>query len=166
MSNLFQTLIHSNTINFLIVLSLLLFLMSKLKIGNKIDLMRNEIKNFVDESTNEKNLAEKELENINNKIKNLPKETQEIETSAQKNIEGFERRIENELKDKMLDIKTSSDRILNLEIKQFKAKLTGLLSEASINLAKKNAIEQLENNRELHNKYIYEAIDEIDGINL
>lgn len=166
MSNLFQTLIHSNTINFLIVLSLLLFLMSKLKIGNKIDLMRNEIKNFVDESTNEKNLAEKELENINNKIKNLPKETQEIETSAQKNIEGFERRIENELKDKMLDIKTSSDRILNLEIKQFKEKLTGLLSEASINLAKKNAIEQLENNRELHNKYIYEAIDEIDGINL
>ena len=64
MSNLFQTLIHSNTINFLIVLSLLLFLMSKLKIGNKIDLMRNEIKNFVDESTNEKNLAEKELDTI------------------------------------------------------------------------------------------------------
>ena len=166
MSNLFQTLIHSNTINFLIVLSLLLFLMSKLKIGNKIDLMRNEIKNFVDETTNEKNLAEKELENINNKIKNLPKEIQEIETSTQKHIEGFERRIKNELKDKMLDIKTSSDRILNLEIKQFKEKLTGLLSEASINLAKKNAIEQLENNRELHNKYIYEAIEEIDGINL
>ena len=67
---------------------------------------------------------------------------------------------------KKKDIENNAKRILGLETKKFKSHLSSVLSQASVDLAKKNALEQLENNRELHDRYINEAIDEIDRIGL
>ena len=166
MTDIIQTFIQTNSLNFIIVLAVLIFILSKLKINEKINKLRDDIKSYVDNSTSEKALAQKELEETEEKIKHLPEETQLIETSAENNIKGLEQKIKREIEDKKNDIKTSADRILNLEIKQFKAKLTSILSEKSVILAKDNAIEQLKNNRELHNKYIDEAIEEIGRVSL
>ncbi len=166
MTDIIQTLIQTNSLNFIIVLAVLIFILSKLNINEKINKLRDDIKSYVDNSTSEKALAQKELEETEEKIKHLPEETQLIETSAENNIKGLEQKIKKEIEDKKNDIKTSADRILNLEIKQFKAKLTSILSEKSVILAKDNAIEQLKNNRELHNKYIDEAIEEIGRVSL
>ena len=166
MTDIIQTLIQTNSLNFIIVLAVLIFILSKLNINEKINKLRDDIKSYVDNSTSEKALAQKELEETEEKIKHLPEETKQIEISAENNIKGFEQKIKKEIEDKKNDIKTSADRILNLEIKQFKAKLTSILSEKSVILAKDNAIEQLKNNRELHNKYIDEAIEEIGRVSL
>ncbi len=166
MTDIIQTLIQTNSLNFIIVLAVLIFILSKLNINEKINKLRDDIKSYVDNSTSEKALAQKELEETEEKIKHLPEETKLIETSAENNIKGLEQKIKKEIEDKKNDIKTSADRILNLEIKQFKAKLTSILSEKSVILAKDNAIEQLKNNRELHNKYIDEAIEEIGRVSL
>ena len=128
--------------------------------------MREQIKNYVEDSSNELNLAEKELNAVSEKLKNLPNETSEINISAKNNIENVTQRIEEEIQDKMHDIDNNAKRILNLEIKQFKSKLTGILTEKSIELAKENAMEQLKTNPQLHKNYIDEAINEIDRINL
>ena len=66
------------------------------------------------------------------------------------------------VKEQMLDIDNNSKRIMNLETKKFKSNLTMRLSEVSVNLAMENAVNQLKNNRELHDKYISEAIEQID----
>lgn len=166
MAEIWQLLIKSNTINFLIVLGIIIFLVAKLNISSKIDALRNEIKNFVDASVQEKENAQKELDKIKEKIVHLPDEIKDIEDTAQKNIKGIEQKIEVEIQEKMQDVENNAKRILNLETKKFKSKLSGILSEASIKLARQNAIEQLEQNRELHDKYINEAIDEIDRISL
>ena len=96
----------------------------------------------------------------------MPQETDEIKKSAKNNVENISQKLENELEEKMSDIDNNTNRILNLETKKFKSKLTLILSETSINLAEENAINQLENNRDLHDKYIYEAINELDRIDL
>ncbi len=166
MNSIIHTLIQTNTINFIVVLAVLIFILSKLNAGTKINKIKEEIKEYVENSVSEKTIAEKELEAVEEKIKQLPKETKLIETSAENNIKGLEQKIKKEIEDKKNDIKTSADRILNLEIKQFKSKLTSILSEKSVILAKDNAIEQLKNNSELHNKYINEAIEEIGRISL
>lgn len=166
MNSIIHTLIQTNTINFIVVLAVLIFILSKLNVGTKINKIKEEIKEYVENSVSEKTIAEKELEAVEEKIKQLPKETKLIETSAENNIKGLEQKIKKEIEDKKNDIKTSADRILNLEIKQFKSKLTSILSEKSVILAKDNAIEQLKNNSELHNKYINEAIEEIGRISL
>lgn len=166
MIDIIKIIIESNTLNFIIVFLILSIIVYKLNIGKKIDIMKTEIKNYVDESTNEKETAEKELEKINNTVKKLPDEINKIKNSAKNSVESFSKKIEAEIKEKMLDIDNNANRIMNYETKKFKSKLSGILSEASITLAQDNAINQLENTPELHNKYIYEAIDEIDRINL
>lgn len=164
MTNLMQIIVQSNTLNFIIVLLIIVFLVVKFDVKSGIEKMRNEIKSYVDESSLEKENAQKELDKINDEIKHLPEEIADIKESAHRNIKGIEKKINNEIKDKMSDIENNATRILNLETKKFKSRLSGVLSRASIDLAKKNAIEQLNCNRVLHDKYIDESIAEIDRI--
>lgn len=164
MAEIWHLIIHSNIVNFLIVLALICWLFSKINLGQKIDSVRENIKNYVDTSSNEKINAEKNLETIKEKITHLPEEIDEIQKSAKNSIESIGKKIESEIQSQMIDIENNAKRIMNLETKKFKSKLTGALTEASINLAKENAVSQLNNNRDLHDKYIYEAIDELDKV--
>lgn len=164
--NIIHIILESNLLNFVIVLGIIIFLIYKINLKQKLEKIRNNITDFVEESSNEKNISENELNEIKNKIKKLPQETDEIQKSAKNNVENISQKLENELEEKMSDIDNNTNRILNLETKKFKSKLTLILSETSINLAEENAINQLENNRDLHDKYIYEAINELDRIDL
>ena len=166
MNEIWQLIIQSNTLNFLIVLAVVLFIASKLDIKTKLEKLRSEIQIFVDESSKEKENSLKTLNEVNEKIKHLPEEIADIKKTAENNVRGIEQRINSEIQEKMTDIENNAKRILGLETKKFKSKLSGILSQASIDLARKNAEEQLQNNRELHNKYISDAINEIDRINL
>ena len=166
MNEIWQLIIQSNTLNFLIVLAVVLFIASKLDIKTKLEKLRSEIQIFVDESSKEKENSLKTLNEVNEKIKHLPEEIADIKKTAENNVRGIEQRINSEIQEKMTDIENNAKRILGLETKKFKSKLSGILSQASIDLARKNAEEQLQNNRELHNKYINDAINEIDRINL
>ena len=166
MAEIWQIIVQSNTLNFLIVLAVVLFIVSKLDVKSKLEVMKDEIKTYVDASSKEKEDAKNELDEINEKIKHLPEEIADIKQSAENNIRGIEKRINEEIDEKKKDIENNAKRILGLETKKFKSRLSGILSQASIDLAKKNALEQLNDNRELHDRYINEAIDEIDRIGL
>lgn len=163
---MWNLILESNLINFIVVFVIMAFIIKKINFGDKIENVRKTIKSYVDESSNEKAAAEKELSQIQAKIEHLQDDIKDIEATAQNNIKGFENKIQEEIYEKKKDIDKNAERILNLETKNFKDKLSSVLSEASINLARKNAIEQLKNNRELHNKYINEALEGIDKINL
>ncbi len=166
MADIWQIIVQSNTLNFLIVLAVVLFIVSKMDVKSKLEAIKDEIKNYVDASSKEKEAAEQDLQAINERIKQLPDEIADIKKSAENNIRGIEKRINEEIEEKKKDIENNAKRILGLETKKFKSRLSGILSQASIDLAKKNALEQLNNNRKLHDRYIDEAIDEIDRIGL
>lgn len=163
---MWHLILESNLINFIAVFLVMAFIVKKINVGDKIEVVRKTIKSYVDESTEEKEIAEKELSKIQAKIEHLQDDIKDIENTAQNNIKGFENKIQEEIFEKKKDMDKNAQRILSLETKNFKDKLSSVLSEASINLARKNAIEQLKNNRELHNKYINEALEGIDKINL
>ena len=163
---MWNLILESNLINFIVVFVIMAYIIKKINVGDKIENVRKTIKSYVDESSNEKAAAEKELSQIQAKIEHLQDDIKDIEATDQNNIKGFENKIQEEIYEKKKDIDKNAERILNLETKNFKDKLSSVLSEASINLARKNAIEQLKNNRELHNKYINEALEGIDKINL
>lgn len=171
MNNFLQTFlqtefIQSNTLNFIIVLACLVWIILKLDIGSKLEDAKNLVKSYVNEAENEKLNAEKSLAEINLKVQKLPEEIKEIERSVKNSIDSLASKSKKDIEEKIRDIDNNVSRIMDLETKKFKSKLTSILSEASVNLAKDNALKQLENNREMHDKYIYEAIDEIDGMNL
>lgn len=166
MTDLLEKIAESNIINFIIVLALLIWLFSKINLKAKTAELSLQIKNYVKESETEKESSLEKLKEIKTEIVNLPENIKDIELSTEKNLQGINKRISKEIEEKKSDLQNNEKRILRLERKKFKEKLTTILTETSIDLAKKNAIEQLENNRELHDKYIYEAINEIDGVNL
>lgn len=158
--------LESNLINFIIVLTVMIIIVKKINVTEKIENVRKSIQSYVDDSSNEKENAKKELAKITEEIEHLEDDLKDIETTAETNIKGFERKIREEIYEKKKDIEKNAQRILSLETKNFKDKLSNILSEASINLVRKNAIEQLKNNKELHNKYIDEAMEGIDKISL
>ncbi len=166
MTDIWQLIIHSNIINFLLVLALIIFLIIKLNFKDKIEEKRNEIKSYVDAAKNEKLSAEENLEKIKGKIIKLPALIERIEKSANHNIENIEERIKQETEDQKEVIKSNSARLLKLETKKFNQKLIGILSEECVEIARKNALKLLNGNRELHDFYIDKAIEEIDRINL
>lgn len=166
MTDLLELIAKSNIINFIIVLVLLVWLSSKINLKVKTTELSLQIKNYVKEAETEKENSLQKLNTIEAEIVKLPQNIKDIELSAEKNLQGINKRISKEIDEKKSDLLNNEKRILGLERKKFNEKLTTVLTETSIDLARKNAIEQLENNRELHDKYIYEAINEIDGVNL
>lgn len=166
MSEFFNILIQSNTLNFLIVVCLIVFLFLKLKINAKLQIMADEIKNYVNSAENEKLDAQKKLDIINSKVQKLPDVIERIKKSTENSVKNYEKKILADINEEKQDVENNIKRLFNLETRKFKNKLTCLLSEKSVELAKENAIKQLENNVELHNKYIENAIKELDGIKL
>ncbi len=166
MSDILQLLIQSNTINFLIVLFIVIFLIKKLNVSKKIENVRDEITKYVDSSVKEKEHAEQELNRINDKIAKLPAVVERIKKSTDNNIKNMEKNLQKNIEIKKQDISNNSKRLFNLETKKFKSRLTNLLSEKSIEISRENAIKQLKDNPELHNRYIDKAIEELDKINL
>lgn len=170
MKEVIEIILYSNIINLALILFVMLIAFTRTKFGkefsNVINDIPNKIANYVNSSIAEKENSLKKLDNVNKQIENLPNEIQDINQSADNNIKNLGVKFQNEIEQKKKDIEDSGKRILNLETKKFQQKLTGIISEVSIKLAKENAEKQLNNNRNLHNKYIDKAIDGIDGINL
>ena len=166
MSDIFHLIIHSNLINFLIVLGIIIVLVVKLNLNGKIEVLRDEIKTYVDTSVQEKEVAEQKLSSIKQKIEELPSQIKDIEIKTENSVKSIGEKIKADIQEQKQDISNNAERIFNLEMKKFKQKLTSALSEKSIEIARENAVKQLNENNELHNKYIDSAIDELDGISL
>ena len=166
MSDFLHLLLQSNIFNFILVVSIIVYLVRKFNLKQKIEKLSNEIKSYVDESEKEKLDAEKELKNINDKIAKLPSEIDNINRSADNSVKSLSEKIRIETESQKQDILNNAERLLNLETKKFKSKLVGILSEKSVELVQQNTINQLNSNRDLHKKYIDNAISELDRINL
>ena len=166
MSDFWHLLLQSNIFNFIIVVAIIVYLFKKFNIKQKIEKLVSEIKSYVDESEKEKQVAEKALKNINDKIEKLPSEIDRINKSAENSVKSLSEKIYTETEDQKQDILNNAERLLNLETKKFKSKLVNILSEKSVELVVVNTIKQLNSNRELHKKYIDNAISELDRINL
>ncbi len=159
-------LIKSNTVNFIIVLLLIIVLVVKINVKSVIEKIRDEITDYVNASTDEKTSANLESEKIKGKIEKLPSLIDRIEKSAEHNVQNMAEKIKSEIIEQKKDIENNAKRLLDLETKKFNSKLINILSEKSVEIARENAISNLKDNRELHNFYIENAINEIDKVNL
>ena len=119
---------------------------------DKIEVLREEIKSYVDASADEKNIAEQNLSIIKEKIQKLPLQIEDIQKSTENSVKSIGEKIKADIQEQKQDISNNAERILNLEMKKFKQKLTSVLSEKSVEIAKENAINQLNENNELHLK--------------
>ena len=80
--------IKSNTLNFIIVAAVIVFLVIKMNVKQKLENTRDDIKNYVNASEEEKRNAELSLDNIKEKINKLPEEIEKINKSAKNSVQS------------------------------------------------------------------------------
>ncbi len=160
--SLFEKILQTNIINFLIVISTLIFVFKKMKLGLLIDKMAQDVQLKVEESSICAKDALEEYKKTKKDFKKLPEKQKEIIENANNNANNLKEKIEKDAFFQTKQIEKESEKtflnqqetIKNLTIKE--------IYLASVNLAQKETIKRLDNN--LHKKLINSSIDELDKI--
>lgn len=165
MKELFSTLLYSNTLNFLLMVVLFAVVLWKIDVKKAFVTMREEIKKVVEKSENEKKLALTELEHTKEDLQKLPQELEKIIDDAKKSAVNIAKDLEAKGNDEIKKLEHQAEKAFKFEEKKFYELLASMTSNAAVDLARENVISELSQKSELHNKFIDDALNELDRVN-
>ena len=158
----YEYILHSNLINFLIMVYLLVLIFKKCKLGNAIDKISYEIINNVETSANAVQKALAEYKEAKRESRTVNQKTDKIISEAKEKIEKFEEKNANEIKEKeeLLEknVKKTERAYLDRRIQKTTAEIKCAISKLSVETIKDML------NEEMHKKIIVDAMDELDNI--
>lgn len=162
----YANILHSNLINFVIMIVIIALILRKINVKDNIDNQHKKIKDSISKSQEEVKSALKNYENAKEKLDNVHIETEKIVENAKNVLENLEQKHKNELE----DIKAYFEKNLTKEIEREKQNtlndITLSVAKASAALSYDNIKQTLKQNPNLHQKYIDECINSIDGLTL
>lgn len=164
--NVWELILKSNTFNFIVLVIIIAFILKKLNVSLALENLKNTIIKRLENSKNEKEKAISELEKAEKAVEHLDNEIQENYKIAEQNVDGVIKQTlinaENQVKHIEQNVQTA---ILNEE-KQISAKILRSTASKALETAKNKIISRLNEHPELHEKYINEAIDDIDKVEI
>ena len=166
MTDFWNLIVQSNTFNFAILAIIIAIVCVKIDLLNVIEKIKEDIALAIENANYEKQSTEKELRKTKKLVKNTDQEVDEKISHAKKSAKLLSDEIKKNTELSIQHIKENIYRVIKAEEKKVSAELTYKTIESSIELAKKNIIEMLNNNIELHNKFIEKSIQELDKIEL
>lgn len=166
LSSIWNLIVESNTFNFIIFLAIFGLILKKVNIKDAISSLQTKIHKILDDVKKEKEEAEEKLSNAEVSIANLNTELNVIVDDAKRSAEIIGHKIIDEAKKQVENIEENAIKVIQAEEKQLIAKLSKSTSLVSIEIAEKHIIEELEKTPTLHERYINESIDELDGLKI
>ena len=161
---IYEAIIESNAINFIIVFYFLTFIFKKFKLGAMIDNICDEIKNNVNLSYETLSKASKNLEEAKDDAKKIPVEKEKIINNAKQTVEKLTEKtnveIENKKNSMDSDLDKVKDALLNFEFQ----KTTKNTQELIYKISKKTIKNML--NNEIQRKIIFDSLHEIDNFSI
>ena len=164
LANFWNLIVESNTFNFIVLLLIFAVLFKKLNVSGAVEKIKQDIINAIDN-------AKAERENAKNKLMEAQKSIEQIEEDIKQRLEeasskgdGIAKQILANTEEQVKLIENNIARVINAEEKTLSAQMTKKTLNASIELAKQHIKNILENNEELHNKFIDESIENIDRV--
>ena len=157
--------LKSNLFNFAIMLAILIFVIKKLDLGQKIDDAISKVKEKIEESELANKNSVEELKQAGEKTKNVQAEIEEIEQKGSENISNLEQKIASEAKEEVNSIEKSADRLIVAKEREIVSRLSKKTILASVEIAKNHVINLLKQNPEYHRKFIKESIEELNRLN-
>ncbi len=157
---IYEQILESNIINFLIMVSILVFIFKKCRLGDLIDAMADEIKNNVDISYKNVENAKKRYKETELEAKKTEQKKEEISKNSKELIQklqeknGFE--IEKKTKDIEENLNKTKENILSSKVQ----KVTKTVQEA-VYLCSVDTIKNMLN-YDMQKKIILESLDELD----
>lgn len=161
-----SNILHSNVINFAIMIALFAFIISKLKVSQKIEDMRTSIQKKVEESDAIKEEAIKDFENVADSLSHIEDELNSIVKKAEQTAKAFEEKSREDLNKAVETIKKNIEKQVKSEENHVHAQLMKNVGDSSIEIAQRQIKSALEKDKQLHRRYIDDFINSIDKIEL
>ena len=158
----FSNILHSNVINFGIMIALFAFIAYKLKVGEKIENLRDSVKNKVEESDAIKDEAKKDYQKVADSLANIENELKAIVDKAEETAKSFEQKTRAELDKSVEMLKQNIEKQIETEQNHIQSELLNNAAVSSIEIAQRQIKTALDKDKKLHRKYIEEFINSLD----
>lgn len=159
-----NNILHSNAFNFAIMVAFFAFVAHKLKVAQAVEKHRASIEKTIKDSDLLKSSSEEELKKVAKSLENLPQELDEILKNAEKTAQAFEAKSKEEIDRLVCSIKENTEKQISAEEKHTNSVILKSAGNASVDVAQRQVEKVLENNKELHRKFISDFINEIDRL--
>jgi len=160
--SLFETILHTNVINFLIVVSTLVLIFKKAHLGDLIQKMADDVRLSVEKSSKNAQSAITTYKTTKKSVKDTPKLQEEIISQAKNNAQSLKEKIEQKTILEQNELKKNIEKIFESQAQKFKNHTVDDVYKASIELAKDEVIKRLDAIR--HQQLIEKSIEELDKI--
>ena len=155
---------ESNLFNFVVMLLLLTWMVKKFDLGNKIEQGRKKIENSIYESEKAKDESLAKLYDAQDNVTKIDEEMLKVFKTAEDNARVIGDKLLEEGRVQSESIKISSQKAIEANIKTVKTEIVKETAEEALALAEQHIKLVLEKDPNLHQKYIWESIDAINGI--
>lgn len=155
---------ESNLFNFVVMVLLLAWLVKKFDLGAKIEAGRKKIESNIAESETVKEENLKKLYEVQEASTKIDEEMLKVFNSAEEKARFVGEKLLEEGKIQAESIKENSKKTIDTNIKTVKNEIIKETAQEAMKLAEQHIKSTLESDPNLHQKFILESIDAIDGI--
>ena len=154
---------RTNLFNFVIFLSILIFLFKKIDVVGMLDNMKNVVIENIVSSKTSKSDSEIHLKEIEEKVSHIEEEIDGIIKKSEQNAKLVGEKIIQDANHTVESIKDNSKKLVENKSALLKNDILRRASEASIEVARNHIVNELNNNYDLHQKLIDESLEALNS---
>lgn len=160
--SLFEQILQTNLINFIIVVSTLVLIFKKAKLDLLIEKMALDVKEKVEKSSKNAQSALSEYKTTKKSLKDIPLQQEEIISLAKNNSQNIKEKTEYKTQLHCNELKNGLERTFSSQKENFKNLTIDEVYQSSIDLAQKETLKRLD--FDTQKKLIDLSINELDKI--
>ena len=153
----------TNLFNFIIFLSILIFLFKKIDIVGMLENMKNAVIENIEASKTSKSESETHLKEIQEKVSHIEEEIDGIIKKSEQNAKLVGEKIIEDANHTVESIKDNSKKLVENKSALLKNDILRRASEASIEVARNHIVNELNNNYDLHQRLIDESLEALNS---
>ena len=162
----FKYLATTNTINFILMVIILVWLVKKMNLSSLLNKGINQTLSKVNSSEQEKSSAQDKYTLTRKELSQLPQKLKELQQEAECSATALKNNIDNAADIKVDKIKQNINKTIYREEKTLSSQLIKETIEETVKHSKANMINILKNNPDMHNKLIKQSIIEFERAKL
>lgn len=161
-TSLFESILKTNIVNFIIVISTLVWIFKKANLGALIQKLADDIRISVEKSSNNAQSAISQYKSTKKAVKDTPKLQEEIISQAKSNAQNIKEKIKQKTLYEKNELIKNIEKIISSQKEKYKKLTLDEVYLASIDLAKEEVQKRLDENT--HQKIIEKSIEELNKI--
>ena len=154
---------RTNLFNFVIFLSVLIFLFKKVDVVGMLENMKNTVVENIEASKTSKTESESQLKEIEEKVSHIEEEIDGIIKKSEQNAKLVGEKIIDDANHTVSSIKDNSKKLVENKSALLKNDILKRASQASIEVARNHIVNELNNNYDLHQRLIDESLEALNS---